>query len=80
MVESDIFAQQSVGDWAACSQCASLINAHEWDALISRATICFFEQNPECIDVLPVAFVRGHLTEVYRRLREKNFYKVLEGV
>jgi hypothetical protein len=56
---------ESLGDWAACADCAPLIERNQWSALVRRAADAQCALNP----FASRAMVERHLTAVYRRLR-----------
>lgn len=69
------FDQVSLGDWAACAQCETLIDAKEWDALLARAVTEFFHHNPASIGVVPEPMLKEHLKRMYATLLNMGFKK-----
>ena len=69
------FIHCSVGDWGACSFCERLIDAANWETLLTHAVVSFYEHHPETDGVLPVEFVREHLRAMYEQLRQNGFQK-----
>lgn len=69
------FESVSVGDWAACAHCEALIDAKDWDTLLTRAVTEFFHHNPQNIGVVPEPLIKAHLKTMYDKLLTMNFRK-----
>lgn len=68
--------QQSVGDWAACRTCETLIDANEWSNLALRATNMFGETYSELTEVFPRDILFNMYDKTFVALRDNNFHKV----
>lgn len=70
--------QMSVGDWAACSDCEKLIDALDWEGLVARAVVTFFDNYPQLRHALTDAqkkTLKEDFWNLYRQLRENGFTK-----
>ncbi|SRR6266496_1863287 len=65
--------QTSVGGWAACALCEKLIDAGDWDTLLTHSVATFFAKYPDI--GVPVRVVREELHQMYTQLRQQNFRK-----
>lgn len=66
---------ESVGDWAACSTCESLIDRGDWESLIHRAALKLFQAAPYLTAVTSFGTVSAELRIMYAQLLENNFHK-----
>lgn len=67
--------QESIGDWAACAICETLLDAGRWDLVTERATNTFFRNNPAMMLVMNHAELRASLEALYGELRAHHFRK-----
>lgn len=58
---------ESLGDWAACQECAELINADDWDGLTRRAIEHYQRRNPESEPIL-----NQYFTVLYAAVRKNT--------
>lgn len=56
---------KSIGHWAACEECAALIDANKWDELTERAVSFFLRKNPWAVNM----GVEDQIRKTYQQLR-----------
>jgi hypothetical protein len=59
------FDQQSVGDWAACPDCARLIEAGDIAGLTTRSLDALIMDNPELICVLDILKAHQYIAQLW---------------
>lgn len=69
--------QESVGGWAACALCEKLIDAGDWDTVLTHSVATFLSNYPS----LPIleSEIRAELRILFAQLRRQNFRKKMEG-
>ena len=63
-----IFVHESIGAWAACRDCAELIDRDAWSSLTERALQCFAREHAVARYDLPA--VREQLREIHQLFRQ----------
>lgn len=67
--------QGSTGGWAACAVCEKLIDANEWENVVSRAITEFYKIGDPMDAYIPREKYAQHLRELYAQLLTKGFRK-----
>lgn len=64
-----MFPGESVGDWAACEECARCISTNQWNRLRLRAQDGWARRHPERATAEVMSVVEGGISRMYRTLR-----------
>lgn len=55
-------------EWAACAECAALIDAEQWDKLAERTVQAFVRQHRTAISDVPA--LREHVSNLHSAFRQ----------
>jgi hypothetical protein len=62
-----VLEQVSMGDWAACPTCASLIDRGQWNTLLNRSIDSFYSLNGH---IIPRKALTDAITVLHQQFRE----------
>lgn len=63
--------QQSIGDWAACSDCENMLDANDWEGIVARAVTYFYKNHPE---LEAMCLLTGMKFEDFKRQMKEDFW------